>query len=77
VTNSKEFGIGDRTMLQMGHLETALIAVVVREFRQRQAFVPTLVILKDASSKHIFQKSDLLFRSAHLFEDDTQSFELT
>jgi hypothetical protein len=40
---------------ERGYFETSLIAVVVREFYHWQAFVPSLVILKDAGSKNLFQ----------------------
>jgi hypothetical protein len=37
------------------HLETFLIAVIVRELRQWQALVPTVLIVHHTRTKHVFQ----------------------
>jgi hypothetical protein len=41
------------------HLNACLITIVVGEFCQREAFIPVLVILKYAGSKHVLQ--DLIY----------------
>jgi hypothetical protein len=37
------------------HLQTSLIAIVIRELCQGQTLVPTLIKVQDACSQHVFQ----------------------
>src|SRR6185436_4039949 len=42
--------------LEWCHLQTGLIAVVIRKLSQGKTFVPVLVIMDDTCSKHILKK---------------------
>jgi hypothetical protein len=41
------------------HLQTGLIAIVIRELCRGQTLVPTLIKVQDACSQHVFQ--DLIY----------------
>jgi hypothetical protein len=55
LTSSEGSGTFVHITLQRGHLQTSLIAVIIRELSIRERFLPFLAESNDASSKHVFE----------------------